>query len=119
MKDEYARKLETLMKSVFEGPGRLPAETRRALAERKFVPAALEKFRDKVFDRAVEISDEDVDALRAAGMTEDEIYEAAVASALGAARVRLDAALSAIACMSAPVSTALPAAKTSEKGGSA
>ena len=43
------------------------------------------------------MTDGDVDGLRAAGYSEDEIFELTVAAAYGAARKRLDAGLAAMA----------------------
>ncbi len=51
---------------------------------------------EKVRGRAYTIGDADVDALRRAGMTEDEIFEQTVAAAIGEGFRRLDAAREAI-----------------------
>ncbi|MEA2705051.1 MAG: hypothetical protein QOD63_2996 [Actinomycetota bacterium] len=57
-------------------------------------PAAV--FATKVRDDASRITDGDVDALLAAGLSEDRVLEVALAAALGAADVRLRAGLSAL-----------------------
>ena len=46
----------------------------------------------KVRDRAYSVTDADVEALKAAGFTEDEIFEQTVAVAIGQGLRRLDAA---------------------------
>ena len=48
---------------------------------------------EKVQTGAFRVTDEDVDGLKRAGVTEDEIFEATVAVAIGEGLRRLDAAL--------------------------
>ena len=50
----------------------------------------------KVRERAYAITDADVDALRDAGLSEDEIFEQTVAVAIGEGFRRLDAAQAAV-----------------------
>ena len=51
---------------------------------------------DTVHDHAYRVSDRVVTDLRAAGATEDEVFEVTVAAAFGAARDRLEAGLAAL-----------------------
>jgi uncharacterized peroxidase-related enzyme len=60
------------------------------------LPPALEALAAKVRDRAAEVTDEDIAAVRAAGYGDDEIFELALAAALGASAGRLDRALRAL-----------------------
>jgi alkylhydroperoxidase family enzyme len=53
----------------------------------------MQPYLEKVRTRAYAITDEDFDALRREGVTEDEIFEATVAVAIGEGLRRLDAAL--------------------------
>ena len=53
-------------------------------------------FLDKVRRHAYRITDADVEALKAAGLSEDEIFEQTVAAAIGEGLRRLDAAERAI-----------------------
>ena len=46
----------------------------------------------KVRERAYTVTDADVEALKAAGLSEDEIFEQTVAAAIGEGLRRLDAA---------------------------
>lgn len=55
-------------------------------------PAAMDAYLEKVHRRAYEITDADVEALKAAGVTEDEIFEQTVAAAIAEGFYRLDAA---------------------------
>lgn len=61
------------------------------------VAPLLAAFVDKVIERAYTVTDADVDALRAAGLSEDAIFEAVVAIAVGAGLARLDAGMAALA----------------------
>ena len=65
----------------------------RAVVERTpAAPPAMEPYLAKVRDRAYTITDADVEALKAAGCSEDEIFEQTVAVAIGQGLRRLDAA---------------------------
>jgi len=63
-------------------PGRIPP-----------APAAMHGYLEKVRGRAYSVTDADVEALRLAGCTEDEIFEQTVAVAIGEGFRRLDAGL--------------------------
>lgn len=52
---------------------------------------------EKVRTRAYSITDSDVEQLKAAGLSEDEIFEQTVAAAIGEGMRRLDAAAAVIA----------------------
>ncbi|WP_069162091.1 hypothetical protein [Nocardia altamirensis] len=80
-------------------PGRLPVEVRRQIRTRATegdggdgIPAALVPFVDLVADRSYRITQESVTAVTDAGHSDDEIFEAAVVAAYGAADRRLRAA---------------------------
>ena len=53
----------------------------------------MEPYLEKVRHRAYRITDEDVEELRAAGYSEDEIFEQTVSVAVAEGLFRLDAAL--------------------------
>ena len=59
-------------------------------------PAELVPYLDKVRDGAYTVTDADVEALKAAGLSEDEIFEATVTVAIREGLRRLDAGLEAI-----------------------
>jgi alkylhydroperoxidase family enzyme len=59
-------------------------------------PAALASYLDKVRSRAYTVTDSDVEALKAAGSSEEEIFEHTVATAVAEGLRRLDAGLGAI-----------------------
>ena len=60
------------------------------------VPAEMEPYLEKVRRGAYRVTDGDVDELRAAGFSEDEIFEQTVSAAVSEGLVRLDAALKAL-----------------------
>ena len=59
-------------------------------------PPAMEGYLAKVRDRAYTITDADVDALKQAGVSEDEIFEQTAAAAMAEGLRRLDRAKDAI-----------------------
>jgi len=94
--DPHAANMQRLVDAVLAGPGTLDPNTRRAAAEGADVPEALRGYLDKVARHAYKVTDEDVVGLRAAGYSEDQIFEATVSCALGACLHRLEAGLGAI-----------------------
>ena len=77
---------------VLEGDGKSSREQRKAAFEAPSAPLL-----DKVAQHAYKVTDEDVAAAKAAGLTEDQIFELVVCTALGQATRQLEAALSALA----------------------
>lgn len=71
---------------------RVIAQLRAALPNRE-VPPAFGAYLDKVRRHASTITDEDVQALKGAGHSEDEIFEHTVSAAVAAGLERLDAGL--------------------------
>jgi alkylhydroperoxidase family enzyme len=59
-------------------------------------PSALTSYLEKVRGRAYTVTDADVEALKVAGVSEDEIFEHTVAAAIAEGLRRLDAGLGAI-----------------------
>jgi alkylhydroperoxidase family enzyme len=57
------------------------------------IPPAFDGYVDTVRNQANRVTDADVEALKAAGYTEDEIFEQTVAAAVGAGLDRLAAGL--------------------------
>jgi hypothetical protein len=72
-------------------------ELRRLAASAGSPPEVMQPYLEKVRTRAYAITDEDVHELERAGVTEDEIFEATVAVAIGEGLRRLDAALEVLA----------------------
>jgi hypothetical protein len=68
-------------------------ERLRFAAQKEPAPPGMEPYLEKVRHRAYRITDEDVEELRAAGYSEDEIFEQTVSVAVAEGLFRLDAAL--------------------------
>ena len=60
------------------------------------VPRALTAFVDKIAQHAYEVTDEDVQALKAAGYSEQAIFEITASAAVGAGLARLERGLAAL-----------------------
>lgn len=99
MSDRHAEPFERLRASALEGPGELDSAVRKAIADERAVgavPPVLLPYLEKVAYQAHTITDEDVEALKKAGLSEDRIFEATVAAAVGAGLKRLRIGLAAL-----------------------
>lgn len=88
----HEREWQRLLAHLRDAPGHLPSTVRRAVFDNAEVPADLAPFVDTVVRCAHRLTDGDVAALVRAGYSEDEIFEAIVVVAAGAADRRLQAA---------------------------
>jgi hypothetical protein len=88
--------LEDLGAAVLDSPGALEPDVRRAAADRGAVPEPFADYVGKIHAHAYRITDRVVEELKAAGASEDAIFEMSVAAAYGAARYRLEAGLAAL-----------------------
>ena len=70
----------------------LLAELRAIASSGPPPPAEMAAYLEKVHVRAYEITDADVDALKSAGFSEDEIFEQTVGAAIAEGLRRFDAA---------------------------
>ncbi|HEU4996846.1 MAG TPA: hypothetical protein VFT29_18645 [Gemmatimonadaceae bacterium] len=84
--------------AVLETKGATPSELRWAAFHRRAeeLPAALKPYVEKVARNAYKVSDEDIEGLKRAGYSEDQIFEVTVSAALGAALQRLERGLIAL-----------------------
>jgi len=108
----YAALTKRLLDSVLATSGHTPRELRRAVLERarpssplsgtergtggEDITSDLVAYVDKVALHAYKVTDEDLAALKRAGNSDDVLFEATVAAALGAALGRLECGLSAL-----------------------
>ena len=83
-------KLNELRDRVVNGPGELAPIVRHAAASGSDVPSAAQAYTEKVRLHAYKVVDRDVDDLKSAGWSEDEIFELTLAIALGAGLSRLE-----------------------------
>jgi VIT1/CCC1 family predicted Fe2+/Mn2+ transporter len=87
--------VERVRRAVVEEPGELSAAVREALVAGQPAPPPFEAYVEKVRRHAYRVTDAEVEAL-AAATSEDAVFEATVATALGAGLARLEAGLAAI-----------------------
>jgi len=92
----YADLVAALRAAVFDGAGALDPVIRRAAGAGSAVPEMWAAYVGKVRDASYRITDHDISVLKAAGCTEEEIFEITVAAATGAALQRLDLGLRAM-----------------------
>jgi hypothetical protein len=85
--------VDALVTAVLETPGATDPATRRRARAGTTDGDVFGAYLDKVRQRAYRIVDRDVDALTAAGLSDNAIFEVTVAAALGAAERRLTAGL--------------------------
>jgi hypothetical protein len=71
-------------------------ELREIVAAAPPAPPSFEQYLDKVRGRAYAVTDDDIGELKAAGFSEDEIFEQTVTVAITEGLRRLDAGLGAI-----------------------
>jgi len=83
---------------VLESPGHADPKVRWAVAHHRMddVPPALRTYVEKVRAHAYTVTDEDVEALKRDGYSEDAIFELTASAALGAALLRLERGLIAL-----------------------
>lgn len=96
MKDPYAEQWQQLEDAILRGSGQLDVATRAGLAAGTSVPEQLAIYARKVARYAYKVTDDDIATLRAAGYSEDQLFEATLSTALGAAQIRLRAGLDAL-----------------------
>jgi hypothetical protein len=87
---------EALIAGILEGDGQASPAQRRAAFDNAALgepPATLVR---KVTDRAHEVTDQDVAAVIASGLSEDQVFEIAACAAVGQATRQHDAALAAL-----------------------
>jgi alkylhydroperoxidase family enzyme len=82
---------------LLDGSGKTAPQLRHAAFANEGVTPALRMLVDKTVRHAYKVIDEDFAAAKAAGATEDELFELVVCAAVGQATRQLDAALEALA----------------------
>ena len=86
----FVEQLLELRDRVAEAPGKLSPSIRNAALAGSAVPAVAHSYTEKVLRHAYKVTDRDIEDLRAAGWSEDEVYELTVATALNAGVSRLN-----------------------------
>ncbi len=108
MHTRYTTHSQRLVDAVLNSPGETNPALRRAIEEQSAqlssrspqpveqVPPALVAYIKKVALYAYKTTEEDIEALRRAGYSEDAIFEITVSAALGAGMIRLERGLAAM-----------------------
>jgi hypothetical protein len=86
-----------LVERVLEGDGRAATALRRAVFDDAVAGEPLRTLTGKVARQPARITDEDVAAVVASGVSEDEVFELVVCAAVGAATRQHESALAALA----------------------
>jgi alkylhydroperoxidase/carboxymuconolactone decarboxylase family protein YurZ len=82
---------------ILEGPGMASHALRRAAFDNAGLAEPLRTLIDKVAKHAYQVTDHDVSAAKASGLSEDQIFEIVVCAAIGQATRQYDAARAALA----------------------
>jgi alkylhydroperoxidase family enzyme len=86
----------SLVARVLEGEGRASPEIRRAAFDNEGLAEPVRGFVEKVAHRARMVTDVDIDTLRKASLSEDQIYEIVVCAAIGQGTRQYQNALAAL-----------------------
>ncbi len=89
-----------LLARVLDRDGKAPAELRWAAFDNAGLSEPTRTLIEKVAYHANRVTDEDVAAVRAAGLSEDQIFEIVVCAAIGEANRQYSSALAAVASAS-------------------
>jgi hypothetical protein len=90
----HARK--ALVTRILEGDGMTSHHQRRAAFANAGLPEPLSTLINKVATRAYSVTDGDIAAVKASGLTEDQIFEIVVCAAIGQATRQYEAGLAAL-----------------------
>ena len=88
---------QALVARILDGDGEAAPTQRRAAFDNAGLTGPLGALIEKVAKHAHRVTDDDVAAVRASGLSEDQIYELVVCAAVGEASRQLDAGLAALA----------------------
>jgi hypothetical protein len=88
---------KALVARILEGEGRAPHALRRAAFDNAGLAGPQSTFIEKVVTHAYKVTDNDIAAARASGLSEDQIFELVVCAAVGQATRQYDTALAALA----------------------
>jgi len=94
--DPHQAVVERLLETVLKGPGKLDPRIRQAAAAGTGLPTELAAYVQKVQKSSYKVIDRDIEALKAAGYSEDQILELTLSAALGEGIGLLRAGLKAI-----------------------
>jgi hypothetical protein len=85
-----------LVRRILEGDGKAPPSERTAAFNNSGLAEPAGTLIDKVARHAYRVTDEDIAAARASGLSEDQVFEIVVCAAVGQASRQYDAAMAAL-----------------------
>jgi hypothetical protein len=94
---EIAQLHGDLVARVLDSKGKAAPELRRAAFDNAGLSEPIRTLVEKVANHAYRVTDEDVAAVRAAGLSEDQIFEIVICAAVGQADRQYTSALAALA----------------------
>lgn len=95
--DKKRKAHRALIRRVLEGDGRSAQAQRRAAFDNAMTSEPLRTLISKVAGQPTRIADEDFGAVKASGLSEDELFELVLCAAVGQATRQYEAALGALA----------------------
>ena len=93
---DIRRPRKALERRILEGAGKASPSDRRAAFNNSGLGEPLGALVDKVARHAYRVTDEDIDAARASGLSEDQVFEIVVCAAIGETARLYDTALAAL-----------------------
>ena len=87
---------KTLVKRILEGAGKVTSSDRRAAFNNRDLSGSVGVLVEKVALHADRISDQDINAARESGLSEEQIFEIVVCAAVGQANRQYETALAAL-----------------------
>jgi hypothetical protein len=93
---DMTRARNAVVARILEGDGRASHAQRRAAFDNAGLAAPLNTLIDKVAKRADMVTEEDIAAVKASGLSEDQIFELVVCAAIGQATRQYDTAFAAL-----------------------
>jgi hypothetical protein len=85
-----------LVRQILEGDGKASPSERKAAFHNSGLAEPAGTLIDKVARHAYQVTDEDIAAVRASGLSEDQVFEIVVCAAVGQASRQYDTALAAL-----------------------
>jgi hypothetical protein len=94
--ERHAKRRRAVQRAVLESPGQTDPATRASAAGGGPLSEPMASYVAKVRHQSYRITEADIEALKAAGLSEDQIFEITVAAAFGAALRSLEAGMRAV-----------------------
>jgi alkylhydroperoxidase family enzyme len=86
-----------LVNRILRGPGRAPADLRANAFDNAHLPEPLAMLLDKVATESAQVTDANFATARAAGFTDDQLFELVICAAVGESTRQYEAGLAALA----------------------